>query len=39
MNQPSYADALTLDDILLSSGPNKIDILKLDIEGAELEVF
>jgi FkbM family methyltransferase len=38
-NQPPYSDALTLDDICLRAGQDKIDILKLDIEGAELEVF
>ncbi len=38
-NQPSYSDALTLDDICIRSGQDNIDILKLDIEGAELEVF
>jgi FkbM family methyltransferase len=32
-------DALTIDDILKMSGSNKIDILKLDIEGAEKELF
>ena len=35
----SYSDALTIDDIFLRSGHDRVDILKLDIEGAELEVF
>lgn len=30
---------VTVDDILLTSGHERIDILKLDIEGAEREVF
>jgi len=33
------ADALTLDDIRIRSGHERIDILKLDIEGAERELF
>jgi FkbM family methyltransferase len=32
-------DALTIEDVLKSSGADCIDILKLDIEGAEKEVF
>src|SRR5262249_38318552 len=32
-------DAVTIDDILKSSHATSIDILKLDIEGAEKEVF
>jgi FkbM family methyltransferase len=38
-NNPSCVEALTVDDILLRSGHKRIDILKLDIEGAEREVF
>jgi FkbM family methyltransferase len=38
-NSADCADALTLDDIRIRSGHERIDILKLDIEGAERELF
>lgn len=38
-NAADCADALTLDDIRIRSGHERIDILKLDIEGAERELF
>lgn len=31
--------AITIDDILKKSGHDQIDILKLDVEGAEKEIF
>jgi FkbM family methyltransferase len=38
-NSTDFADALTLDDIRIRSGNERIDLLKLDIEGAERELF
>lgn len=38
-NSECRVKAVTVDDILLTSGHKRIDILKLDIEGAEREVF
>jgi FkbM family methyltransferase len=38
-NNACCIEAITVDDVLLRSGHERIDILKLDIEGAEREVF
>jgi len=38
-NSACHVEAVTVDDVLLSSGHERINILKLDIEGAEREVF
>ena len=38
-NSACRVKGVTVDDILLTSGHERIDILKLDIEGAEREVF
>jgi FkbM family methyltransferase len=32
-------DAVTMDDLISEAGAEVIDILKIDIEGAEIEVF
>jgi FkbM family methyltransferase len=40
-NKPvsSTVDALTIDELLAEANSNEIDILKVDIEGAEIELF
>lgn len=38
-NRSGEVEALTMDTLLARNGVNKVDILKMDIEGAELELF
>ena len=39
IQDPSNIKAITIDNILIKFGRRQIDILKIDIEGAELELF
>jgi FkbM family methyltransferase len=38
-NGPQRARAITMDTVMTETGISSIDLLKLDIEGAEIEVF
>lgn len=38
-NKPNAVKAYSIKDVMTGNGLNEIDILKLDIEGAELELF